>query len=40
MVWNTWIVIGEGFKSDGRQIVKVGVSFSTACRNIDRWIVA
>ena len=30
----------EPFKSDGRQIVKVGVNFSTACRNIDRWIVA
>ncbi len=30
----------EPFKSDGRQIVKVGVNFSTACRNIDRWVVA
>ena len=30
----------ERFQSDGRQIVKVGVNFSTACRNIDRWIVA
>lgn len=30
----------EPFKSDGRQIVKVGVNFSTACRNIDRWLVA
>lgn len=29
----------EPFKSDGRQIVKVGVNFSTACRNIDRWVV-
>ena len=25
--------------SDGRSIVKVGVNFSTACRNIDRWVV-
>ena len=30
----------ERFQSDGRSIVKVGVNFSTACRNIDRWIVA
>lgn len=30
----------EPFKSDGRQIVKVGVNFSTACRNIDRWVMA
>ena len=30
----------EPFKSDGRSIVKVGVNFSTACRNIDRWVVA
>ena len=29
----------EPFQSDGRSIVKVGVNFSTACRNIDRWIV-
>ncbi|MCQ2305555.1 MAG: ATP-binding protein [Bacteroidales bacterium] len=29
----------EPFKSDGLQIVKVGVNFSTACRNIDRWVV-
>ena len=29
----------EPFKSDGRQIVKVGVNFSTAYRNIDRWVV-
>ena len=29
----------EPFLSDGRQIVKVGVNFSTACRNIDRWVV-
>ena len=29
----------ERFLSDGRQIVKVGVNFSTACRNIDRWVV-
>ena len=29
----------DPFKSDGRQIVKVGVNFSTACRNIDRWVV-
>ena len=25
---------------DGRMIMKTGVNFSTACRNIDRWIVA
>ena len=30
----------ERFQSDGRSIVKVGVNFSTACRNIDRWIVS
>ena len=30
----------EPFLNDGRQIVKVGVNFSTASRNIDRWIVA
>ena len=30
----------EPFKNDGRQIVKVGVNYSTACRNIDRWVVA
>ena len=30
----------EPFMSDGRSIVKVGVNFSTACRNIDRWVVA
>ena len=30
----------EPYKSDGRQIVKVGVNFSTACRNIDRWVAA
>ena len=29
----------ERFMSDGRQIVKVGVNFSTACRNIDWWVV-
>ena len=29
----------EPFLSDGRQIVKVGVNFGTACRNIDRWVV-
>ena len=29
----------ERFMNDGRQIVKVGVNFSTACRNIDRWVV-
>ena len=29
----------EPYKCDGRQIVKVGVNFSTACRNIDKWIV-
>ena len=30
----------EPFKNDGRQLVKVGVNYSTACRNIDRWVVA
>ena len=30
----------EPYKFDGRNIVKVGVNFSTACRNIDRWVVA
>ena len=29
----------EPFQSDGRSIVKVGANFSTACRNIDRWMV-
>ena len=28
----------EPFRNDSRSIVKVGVNFSTACRNIDRWV--
>ena len=27
------------FKSDNRQIVKVGVEFSTETRNVKRWLV-
>ena len=30
----------EPYKFDGRTIMKIGVNFSTACRNIDRWVVA
>ncbi len=29
----------ERFATDGRTIVKVGVSYSTAARNIDSWVV-
>ena len=29
----------ERFLNDGRNIIKVGVNYSTACRNIDRWLV-
>ena len=29
----------ERFASDGRTLVKVGVNYSTALRNIDRWVV-
>lgn len=29
----------ERFRGDGRSVVKVGVNYSTACRNIDKWIV-
>jgi hypothetical protein len=28
------------FECDGRQIVKIGVNFSSTTRNIERWIVA
>ena len=27
----------EPFQHDGRTIVKVGVNYSTECRNIDKW---
>lgn len=34
---------GQGYaikyKSDGRRVIKVGISFSTDCRTIDNWIV-
>ena len=30
----------EPYRFDGRTIMKIGVNFSSACRNIDRWIVA
>ena len=30
----------ERFAADGRTIIKVGVNFSTAARNIDRWVIA
>lgn len=29
----------EQFKTDGRNIIKIGVNFSTECRNIDKWII-
>ena len=29
----------ERFVNDGYTVVKVGVNYSTACRNIDKWIV-
>ncbi|MBQ0129414.1 MAG: AAA family ATPase [bacterium] len=29
----------ERFLTDGRNIIKVGVNYSTVCRNIDKWIV-
>ena len=30
----------DPYRFDGRTIMKIGVNFSSACRNIDRWIVA
>ena len=30
----------DPFKTDERNIIKIGVNFSTECRNIDKWIVA
>ena len=30
----------ERFAADGRTIIKVGVNFSTAARNIDHWVIA
>lgn len=29
----------EPFKTDGKNVIKVGVNFSTECRNIDKWII-
>lgn len=30
----------EPFAKDGRNIIRIGVNFSTKCRNIDKWIVS
>ena len=30
----------EPFAHDGREIIKVGVNFSSSVKNIERWIVA
>ena len=29
----------EPFKTDEKNIIKIGVNFSTECKNIDKWII-
>ena len=31
---------GQAFAADGRQIIKIGVNFSSETRNIEKWVVS